>query len=1233
MFLVINQQAEAQLLEKIYLSDGTIRIQTNQGNPLIDVQLIENTDHCFIDCYAILKLHLYQDTLLPKEPNYEFDWEFMKEKSWMDGLVSYHFEILEINEYKVEVPEYGKMLVNTSCYKESNTTYKCEIEQIIQTGSHEETRYSQEYKPFKFWGETLRANQDYTIKLIGKKRAKLGTNNIEWIPKIKGLELNEWEWWNTSWNKCRKITNLSSVDIPSGYQVKITFNNATIPYADFMPGAQDIRFTNGADCNIDGGDLLQAWNETSNTSNTNENLTFWIKLDSANKTTFLMYYNASNVNNVFSAENTFEFQDWLEPVSAINTTKWEIEVYDMGVAEIVNNSLLHVKGDGSWPGAAGVKCKLSFFNFTTSQNLLTEYRFKYVDDEDDRYVILGNETQVIRWMLHAYDGVQPENTLSKRIYNGTEHFIGDNVSVSPNIYYIIGIYINTSAIRWYFNNTLNATHYATQFNTAEFRPHMGVSWPAGAESYTDWVRIRKFVDPEPNWSIGNETFFDTVPPETIPPIIKPDPAYTTDNLLCNATLTDNKATSLTAYWKWYKNGLEHLSGSTNVVNGTNTLVTSLLSGNTTKGESWVCEVAPYDGVNYGSAKNSSSLTITNYVPTHSNPILTSTSGKNFTTDNLTCYNQSTYDPDNEGVVNIYNWYKNDQPISVLNMPFENSATDYSGKGNNGTLKPNATDGPKFVDGKTGKALLFDGKDDYVNLGSDASLKPQDGTYEAWIKMDALPTDTNVGGVIFENYQYYNGLFFSVRNTGKLHIRTHNGAAACTLDSVSTLNAGEWYHVVGITNETNATLYINGVFNGSTTCAYTLPPLNTISRIGSWGSIFFFNGTIDEVKIYPYALTLEQIRQEYLDSKDGYTNSRTIVNQETTPGETYRCEVTPTDGFDDGIALNSTDLAVLWNITFNITNGEDGSQSTNVNIYCNNSWSTTGVNSPYEHGFLPGDYSCTFEASNYYNKTITFAANDDKTVNVILSLMGALTSEEHKWLEWLYNCWRDGNCWNLLNEINQTTTQIWQRLTGTNRNVVIQENVLSYILNATSNITINYTIKVPYKEGVPLSELLPIRLYFWFTDVNRTKCYSQDKANISNRAEAPYCLPLVAEILEPNNGSVTFTVDLRPALPYGTYNFTRSIEIDPFGIWTQYGREDLGAIHVLEYNEEAMISSIKTNEKIMKIEEQRVPSITGDVLETTIKEFFTNNQIFILLLVGMICITIILNSYFKYVKKV
>jgi hypothetical protein len=78
---------------------------------------------------------------------------------------------------------------------------------------HQEARYESKYKPFAFWGEIMKANEDYMIKLVGKKRAQLGTNNIDWIPTIKGFELNEWTSWNTSCFSRQPI--LSNATVPS----------------------------------------------------------------------------------------------------------------------------------------------------------------------------------------------------------------------------------------------------------------------------------------------------------------------------------------------------------------------------------------------------------------------------------------------------------------------------------------------------------------------------------------------------------------------------------------------------------------------------------------------------------------------------------------------------------------------------------------------------------------------------------------------------------------------------------------------------------------------------------------------------------------------------------------------------------------------------------------------------------------------------------------------------------
>jgi len=70
----------------------------------------------------------------------------------------------------------------------------------------------------------------------------------------------------------------------------------------------------------------------------------------------------------------------------------------------------------------------------------------------------------------------------------------------------------------------------------------------------------------------------------------------------------------------------------------------------------------------------------------------------------------------------------------------NSVGDTSGNGNQGTLNVGGGDNvnSKWVDGVKGKALKFDGKDDYVDCGNDASMNITGRiTLEAWMKKNEL----------------------------------------------------------------------------------------------------------------------------------------------------------------------------------------------------------------------------------------------------------------------------------------------------------------------------------------------------------------------------------------------------------------------------------------------------------------------------------------------------------------
>jgi len=94
--------------------------------------------------------------------------------------------------------------------------------------------------------------------------------------------------------------------------------------------------------------------------------------------------------------------------------------------------------------------------------------------------------------------------------------------------------------------------------------------------------------------------------------------YTNEDLTCYAQGSDPDNDTLTIYYKWYKNNVEQasLSGSTGgVTPNTMTLISTLGSGNTTKGETWTCSVKANDGTVNETDWNNASLTVKNTLPT------------------------------------------------------------------------------------------------------------------------------------------------------------------------------------------------------------------------------------------------------------------------------------------------------------------------------------------------------------------------------------------------------------------------------------------------------------------------------------------------------------------------------------------------------------------------------------------------------------------------------------------
>ncbi|MCJ7816955.1 MAG: Ig-like domain-containing protein, partial [Candidatus Aenigmarchaeota archaeon] len=198
-----------------------------------------------------------------------------------------------------------------------------------------------------------------------------------------------------------------------------------------------------------------------------------------------------------------------------------------------------------------------------------------------------------------------------------------------------------------------------------------------------------------------------------------------------------------------------------------------------------------------------------------------------------------------------------------------TASDSSGNGNTGTLQ----NSPTRIAGKIGTgALSLDGADDYVSTTS-LFYNPQDFSISVWFRTSSASGRKIVGlesgqtGTASTNYDRH----IYMGTDGRIHFGWYSGVINL-VNSTSTLNDNNWHHAVGIHSGSTGSLYIDGVLNGSGSNA--AENFNGYWRmggymLGSWplGSNGYFPGSIDDVRIYNYALSSQEILSLYQAGAD------------------------------------------------------------------------------------------------------------------------------------------------------------------------------------------------------------------------------------------------------------------------------------------------------------------------------------------------------------------------------
>lgn len=188
-----------------------------------------------------------------------------------------------------------------------------------------------------------------------------------------------------------------------------------------------------------------------------------------------------------------------------------------------------------------------------------------------------------------------------------------------------------------------------------------------------------------------------------------------------------------------------------------------------------------------------------------------------------------------------------------------TVADSSGLGHNGKLKGD----PNWVDGITGGALVFDGDGDYVDMGKDPAFDIKNQiTVSVWVKVNAFDEDwQNViskGDRAWRLQRNWNKNTLEFACSGLVVQGSDWGPVYGNTD----VNDGHWHHVVGVYDQQNICLYIDGSLDASAAASGSIRINDEPVYIGENSQIpnRFWNGMIDDVRIYNYALSAEEVSE-------------------------------------------------------------------------------------------------------------------------------------------------------------------------------------------------------------------------------------------------------------------------------------------------------------------------------------------------------------------------------------
>jgi len=304
----------------------------------------------------------------------------------------------------------------------------------------------------------------------------------------------------------------------------------------------------------------------------------------------------------------------------------------------------------------------------------------------------------------------------------------------------------------------------------------------------------------------------------------------------------------------------------------------------------------------------------------------------------------------------------------------------------------------------GGALSFNGSTSYVELGNPAALQLTGSmTVEAWVKAAANPSND---GEIVAKSSDSGWILKTTPDTGPETFGfrlSANSSTTAQRYSTTVRSLNTWYHVAGVYDASSQTLstYVNGVLDSGTLrgvvpASQYNPSVNV--NIGRRASGYYFNGLIDEVRIYNRALSQAEIQTDMITPVSG-----TSLPPDTTPPTVAMAS--PANGATvagtTAVSASASDNVGVAGVQFLLDSAKMGNEIASAPFTLQWNTATAGT----------GTHTLAAVARDFSGNTSTSQSVSVNVSNSTAAQFGQWTGVMNwQWSQCMLSCCQPAMCW-------------------------------------------------------------------------------------------------------------------------------------------------------------------------------------------------------------------------------